>query len=86
MAQHGDDRPWMARFVSQSSQDDLTASSTSFPPEAPSKTAFSNQIPLEAHNGPGKPLRKPAGSIVALIFEGFLCLVALCFIGTLLLP
>jgi hypothetical protein len=29
-------------------------------------------------------LRKPAGSIIALVFEMFLCLVALCFIGRIL--
>jgi hypothetical protein len=49
--------------------------------ETPNKTVYSNQLPLDTNRGSGKTLRKPAGSIVALVFEMFLCLVALCFIG-----
>ncbi|KAJ0415669.1 hypothetical protein BJY00DRAFT_317606 [Aspergillus carlsbadensis] len=49
--------------------------------EASSKSVYSNQLPLDTNRGSGKTLRKPAGSIVALVFEMFLCLVALCFIA-----
>ncbi|KAL4867500.1 hypothetical protein BDV12DRAFT_186671 [Aspergillus spectabilis] len=43
--------------------------------------AFSNQITITAESGSGLMLKKPAGSIIALVFEGLLCVVALCFIA-----
>ncbi|KAL5047331.1 hypothetical protein BDW71DRAFT_196781 [Aspergillus fruticulosus] len=67
--------------ISQSSQNNIS-STVSLRSEALFKTAFSNQIPVEARSDSGRTLRKPAGSLLALVFEGFLCLVALCFIGT----
>ncbi|KAL4753210.1 hypothetical protein BDW72DRAFT_169559 [Aspergillus terricola var. indicus] len=66
--------------VSQSFRDDM--SSVPLRLEAPLKNAFSNQISVKPRQDSGKTLKKPAGSILALIFEGFLCLIALCFIGT----
>jgi hypothetical protein len=66
--------------VAQSSRDDM--SSVPLRLEAPFKTTFSNHVSVKARQDSGKPLRKPAGSMFALVFEGFLCLIALCFIGT----
>ncbi|KAL4903381.1 hypothetical protein BDW74DRAFT_186059 [Aspergillus multicolor] len=79
MAQHTEGRPSFA--VSPNLRDGRSLSSTTLRSEVPSRICFSHQIPVEANNGPGRTLRKPAGSIVALIFEGFLCLITLCFIA-----
>ncbi|KAL2827995.1 hypothetical protein BDW59DRAFT_159953 [Aspergillus cavernicola] len=45
------------------------------------KVAFSNQISITSESGSGRMLKKPAGSIIALVFEALLCVVALCFIA-----
>ncbi|KAL3478359.1 hypothetical protein BJX99DRAFT_245525 [Aspergillus californicus] len=55
--------------------------SISFRTDSASKLTFRNQIPVNVEKGSGRMLKKPAGSIVALFFEGFLCVVALCFIA-----
>ncbi|KAL6233948.1 hypothetical protein BDW75DRAFT_231577 [Aspergillus navahoensis] len=61
---------------------DNTPTTISLRSDAQIKAAFSNQQPVDVHNSTfGKTLRKPAGSIIALIFEGCLCLVAMCFIA-----
>ncbi|KAI9369053.1 hypothetical protein BJX61DRAFT_545947 [Aspergillus egyptiacus] len=56
--------------------------SFSFRSDSASKLAFSNHVAVNANaeSKPGRMLKKPAGSIIALVFEAFLCLVALCFI------
>ncbi|KAL4994599.1 hypothetical protein BDV10DRAFT_197389 [Aspergillus recurvatus] len=61
--------------VSQSFHDNIS-STASLRSEALFQTALPNQIPLEARRDSGRTLRKPAGSIFALVFEGFLCLIA----------
>ncbi|KAL4778669.1 hypothetical protein BJX76DRAFT_362520 [Aspergillus varians] len=68
--------PLMAGF-----HDGRSLSSTTLRSETSPKTAFSSQVPIEANNGSGTTLKKPAGSVFSLVFEGFLCLVALCFIA-----
>ncbi|KAL4886222.1 hypothetical protein BJY04DRAFT_213754 [Aspergillus karnatakaensis] len=60
---------------------DRSVSSTTLRSDQPSKTAFANQIPVAIDGGSGRTLRKPAGSIIALVFEIFLCVVALCFVA-----
>ncbi|KAL3460034.1 hypothetical protein BJX64DRAFT_278779 [Aspergillus heterothallicus] len=67
--------------TSQTFRHDRSFSSTTLArSEAPSKPIFSNQVSVAAAGGSGRMLRKPAGSIIALVFEIFLCLAALCFI------
>ncbi|KAL4964371.1 uncharacterized protein BDV14DRAFT_174877 [Aspergillus stella-maris] len=78
MPQFTEGRPSMA--VSQSFRYEFSSTST-LRSDSPPKTAFSNQIPVTASEDSGKTLKKPAGSIIALVFEGFLCLVTLCFIA-----
>ncbi|KAL3441346.1 hypothetical protein BJX65DRAFT_299786 [Aspergillus insuetus] len=60
---------------------DRSVSSTTLRSEAPTKAVYSNQVSVSVRGGSGRTLRKPAGSIIALVFEMFLCLVALCFIA-----
>ncbi|KKK12854.1 hypothetical protein P175DRAFT_0557774 [Aspergillus ochraceoroseus IBT 24754] len=61
--------------------DGRNCSSGTLRPEEQSQTAFSNRIPVSTQSESGRMLKKPAGSIIALVFEMFLCLVALCFIA-----
>ncbi|KAL2826009.1 hypothetical protein BDW59DRAFT_69487 [Aspergillus cavernicola] len=66
---------------SQKLHDNGSFSSTTLRSELLSKTASSIQMPITVHGGSGRMLKKPAGSIVSLVFEMFLCLVALCFVA-----
>lgn len=79
MVQHTEGRPSIRLFKSSSSESTLRSEATPF------KSTYSNQIPADAQNISGKLLKRPAGSILALILEILLCLVALCFIGNLAL-
>ncbi|KAL4929687.1 uncharacterized protein BDV17DRAFT_53992 [Aspergillus undulatus] len=78
MAQYTEGRPSVA--ASQGFRYEFSSTST-LRSGSPPKTEFSNSIPASSQNSSGKTLSKPAGSILALIFEGFLCLVTLCFIA-----
>ncbi|KAL4790294.1 hypothetical protein BDV19DRAFT_341317 [Aspergillus venezuelensis] len=78
MARFTKGRPSMA--ASQSFRYEFSSTST-LRSENPPKTVFSNQITAKSPDDSGTTLKKPAGSIVTLVFEGFLCLVALCFIA-----
>ncbi|KAL4804926.1 hypothetical protein BDV18DRAFT_141552 [Aspergillus unguis] len=60
---------------------DSSLSSVRLPSESALKPGFSNSIRACKENGSGNMLKKPAGSIITLVFEGFLCVVALCFIA-----
>ncbi|OJJ07953.1 hypothetical protein ASPVEDRAFT_89187 [Aspergillus versicolor CBS 583.65] len=75
MVQHTEGRPSLPLFKSSSSGSTLRSETTHF------KSAYSNQIPTDAQNISGKILKRPAGSILALVLEIVLCLVALCFIA-----
>ncbi|KAL4918470.1 hypothetical protein BDW62DRAFT_200848 [Aspergillus aurantiobrunneus] len=75
MAQQSEGRPYRAGTGNSFSSIGLRSDSAS-------KAAFSNRIlPVPSENGSGHALKKPAGSIIALVFEAFLCVVALCFIA-----
>ncbi|KAL2811245.1 hypothetical protein BJX63DRAFT_433537 [Aspergillus granulosus] len=65
--------------VSQNVRHNRSCSSVAIRSDSAPKMPFSNHIVVES--GPGRMLKKPAGSIIALAFEVFLCVVALCFIA-----